>query len=142
MIGEMSPGKTVQLAVVRDGVERRYSVTLGEQPSEKGDSSTLSGGASSSWGLDGVSLDALTPEFARQYGVARNVKGVAVQRVAPESAAAKAGLEVGDIILEVNRHPVTTPEDVTRYIRETQTGTALLFVNHEGQTRYLAVPTK
>ena len=142
MIGEMSAGKTVQLAVVRDGVERRYSVTLGEQPSEKGDSPTLSSGASSSWGLDGVSLNALTPEFARQYGVVRNVKGVAVQRVAPESAAAKAGLEAGDIILEVNRHPVTTPEDVTRYILETQTGTALLFVNHEGQTRYLAVPTK
>ena len=63
-------------------------------------------------------------------------------RVDPDSAAGKAGLEAGDVILEVNRHPVTSPEDVNRYIGESQAGTALLFVNHEGQTRYLAIPTK
>jgi serine protease Do len=142
MIGEMSPGKTVQLAVIRDGLDRQYAVTLGEQPSEKGGSSTVSGGVSSSRALDGVSLETLTPDFARQYGVTRNVKGVAVRRVDSESAAAKSGLEAGEVILEVNRHPVTTTDEVTRYIRESQTDTALLFVNHEGQTRYLTIPTK
>jgi len=142
MIGEMSPGKTVQLAVIRDGLDRQYAVTLGEQPSEKGGSPTVSGGAASSRALDGVSLETLTPDFARQYGVTRNVKGVAVRRVDPESAAAKSGLEAGDVILEVNRHPVTTTDDITRYVRESQTDTALLFVNHDGQTRYLTIPTK
>ena len=142
MIGEMSPRKTVQLAVVRDGIERRHSVTLGEQQSDKLASSSVFGGASSLRALDGVSLEALTPDSARQYGLTRNMKGVAIQRVDPDSAAGKAGLEAGDVILEVNRHPVTSTEDVNRYIGESQTGTALLFVNHEGQTRYLAIPTK
>jgi len=142
MIGEMSPGKVVQMAVVRDGMERQYSVTLGEQPSDKVAASNVLGGASSLRALDGVSLEALTPDSARQYGLTRNMKGVAVRRVDPDSAAAKAGLEAGDVILEVNRHPVTSTEDVNRYIGESQTGTALLFVNHEGQTRYLAIPTK
>ena len=142
MIGEMSPGKVVQMAVVRDGMERQYSVTLGEQPSDKVAASNVLGGASSLRALDGVSLEALTPDSARQYGLTRNMKGVAVRRVDPDSAAAKAGLEAGDAILEVNRHPVTSTEDVNRYIGESQTGTALLFVNHEGQTRYLAIPTK
>jgi serine protease Do len=143
MIGEMSPGKTVQLAVVRDGIERKYSVTLGEQPSEdQSGSSGISGGSSSPGALDGVSLDALTPESARQYGLTRNTKGVAVRRVDPDSAAAKAGLESGDVILEVNRHPVTSAEEVHRYIHEGATGTALLFVNHQGQTRYIAIPAK
>jgi len=142
MIGEMSPGKVVQMAVVRDGMERQYSVTLGEQPSDKVAASNVLGGASSLRALDGASLEALTPDSARQYGLTRNMKGVAVRRVDPDSAAAKAGLEAGDVILEVNRHPVTSTEDVNRYIGESQTGTALLFVNHEGQTRYLAIPTK
>jgi serine protease Do len=142
MIGDMSPGKTVQLGVVRDGVERRYSVTLGEQPSDKGESPKVIGGVSSSRALDGVSLEALTPESARQYGLTRNMKGVVARRVEPDSAAAKAGLEAGDVILEVNRHPVTSTEDVNRYIHESPTDTALLFVNHENQTRYLAIPTK
>ena len=142
MIGEMSPGKTVQLAVVRDGIERRYSVTLGEQPSDKVAWSNVFGGASSLRALDGVSLEALTPDSARQYGLTRNMKGVAVRRVDPDSVAAKAGLEAGDVILEVNRHPVTSTEDVNRYIGESQTDTALLFVKHEDETRYLAIPTK
>ena len=104
MIGEMSPGKTVQLAVVRDGIERLYSVTLGEQTSDKDDLSRVSGGASLSGALDGVSLEALTRESPRQSGLTRSMKGVAVRRVDHDSAAAKAGLDAGDIILEVNRH--------------------------------------
>ena len=142
MIGEMSPGKVVQMAVVRDGMGRQYSVTLGEQPSDKVAASNVLDGASSLRALNGVSLEALTPDSARQYGLTRNMKGVAVRRVDPDSAAGKAGLEAGDVILEVNRHPVTSTEDVNRYIGESPTGTALLFVNHEGQTRYLAIPTK
>jgi serine protease Do len=140
MIGELSPGKAVQLAVVRDGTERRHSVTLGEQPSEK--EANVPGEAPSLRALDGVSLEAVTPESARQYGLTRTTKGVAVQRVDSDSSAAKAGLEAGDVILEVNRHPVTSTEDVNRYVHESPTDTALLFVRHEGQTRYLAIPTK
>jgi serine protease Do len=142
MIGEMSPGKTVQLAVVRDGVERGYPVTLGEQPSNGGASGNASRGASSLRALDGVSLEALTPELTRHYGLTRNMKGVAVRRVDPDSAAAKAGLEAGDVILEVNRHPVTSTEDVNRYMNESPSDAALLFLNRQGQTRYLAIPTK
>jgi serine protease Do len=142
MIGEMSPGKRVQLAVLRDGIEQRYAVTLGDQPSDKADSASVSRGGSSSRALDGVSLEAVTPESARQLGLSRTMKGVVVRRVDPDSAAAKAGLEAGDVILEVNRHPVTNTEDVTRYIHESPADTALLFVNHESQTRYLAIPTK
>ena len=48
MIGDMSPGKTVQLALTRDGVERRYSVTLGEQPSGKRSSMDMRISAASS----------------------------------------------------------------------------------------------
>jgi serine protease Do len=142
MIGEMSPGEAVQMSVVRDGIERQYSVTLGEQPSDKVAASNVLGGASSLRALNGVSLEALTPDSARQYGLTPNMKGVAVRRVDPDSAAAKAGLEAGDVIIEVNRHPVTSTEDVNRYIRESQADTALLFVNHDRQTRYLAIPTK
>ena len=60
----------------------------------------------------------------------------------PNSAAATAGLEAGDVILEVNRRPVTNAEEVKRYINEGATDTALLFVNHDGRSRYLAIPTK
>jgi len=84
----------------------------------------------------------LTPQFSRQYGITGNLKDVGVRRVDPNSAAAEAGLEQGDVILEVNHQPVNTVEQLTRYINEGTADTALLFVNHDGRTRYLAIPTK
>jgi membrane-associated protease RseP (regulator of RpoE activity) len=77
---------------------------------------------------------------ARQYGVARNTQGVVVRRVDPDSAAAQAGLQTGDVILEVNRQPVSTVDQVNSYINEGTSETALLFVNHDGRTRYVVTP--
>jgi serine protease Do len=141
MIGEMAPGRNVRLTVIHDGNERVYPVTLGEQSgnrNEAGDGSKASAGRA----LDGVSLEALTPEFARQYGIARNTNGVAVRRVDPDSAAAQAGLEPGDVILEVNRQRVSSVEQVHKYVSEGATDTTLLFVNHDGRTRYVVIPAR
>ena len=141
MIGEMAPGRNVRLTVIHDGNERVYPVTLGEQSgnrNEAGDGSKASAGRA----LDGVSLEALTPEFARQYGIARNTNGVGVRRVDPDSAAAQAGLEPGDVILEVNRQPVSSVEQVHKYVSEGTTDTTLLFVNHDGRTRYVVIPAR
>ena len=42
-----------------------------------------------------------------------NTKGVVVSRVAPDSPAAEAGIQRGDIVREVNRQPVTDIESYT-----------------------------
>jgi len=126
---------------MRDGSEREYPITLGEQLGDRSGANTGSK-ASADRALDGVSLEALTPEFSRQYGIARNTKGVAVRRVDPDSAAAQAGLEPDDVILEVNRQPVSSVEQVNRYLGEGTTGTTLLFVSHDGRSRYVVIPTR
>jgi serine protease Do len=141
MIGELAPGRNVRLTVIRDGSERIYPVTLGEQSGNRNQAGNESK-ASAGRALDGVSLEALTPEFARQYGIARNRNGVAVRRVDPDSAAAQAGLEPGDVILEVNRQPVSSVEQVQKYVSEGTTDTTLLFVNHDGRTRYVVIPAR
>ncbi len=43
--------------------------------------------------------------------------GPIVSKVVPNSPAHKAGLSVGDIIIDVNKHKVTTPEDIDRYLK-------------------------
>jgi serine protease Do len=128
MIGEMSPARTVRLAVVRDGAERQFSVTLAEQPGDRtSNTSATSAVTSSARTLDGVSLEPVA-------------QGLAVRRVDPDSAAARAGLQPGDIILEVNRQSVATVDQLNRHIRAGTTDSTLLFVNREGQTRYVAIP--
>lgn len=142
MIGEMSPGRSVQVTVVRDGDERQYPVTLGEQPAQPTEARGNNGRTAAERVLEGVSVADLTPEFSRQYGLPGSTKGVAVRRVDPNSRAAEAGLEPGDVILEINRQPVSTVEQLNRYINEAASDSVLLFVNHDGRTRYLVIPSR
>jgi serine protease Do len=141
MIGEMPPERTVRLTIIRDGNERVYPVTLGEQPGNRNEAGNESK-APAARALDGVSLEALTPSLSRQYGIAMDTKGVAVRRVDPDSPAGRAGLEPGDVILEVNRQPVSSVEQVREYVTKGTTDTTLLFVNHDGRTRYVVISTR
>jgi serine protease Do len=142
MIAEMVPGRNVRLTVLRDGNERQYPVTLGEQSTKPKDAPQAANASSAERALEGISLQAVTPEFLKQHALAPNTKGVAVRRADPDSAAAQAGLQTGDLILEVNRQPVNSVEEVSRYLNHGNTGTALLFVNHEGRNRYVAIEVK
>jgi serine protease Do len=49
-----------------------------------------------------------------QLQLPTDVKGVVVTNVQPGSPADNAGISRGDVILEVNRHPVQTADDVKR----------------------------
>jgi len=142
MIGEMTPGRAVRLTVMRDGFERQQSVTLGEQPGEHSEARSVNGGTATDRVLDGVSLETVAPELSNRYGLGRNTKGVAIRRVAPNSAAAEAGLEQGDVILEVNRQPVGTVDQLNRQLNEATSDTTLLLVSREGHTRYIVISTK
>ncbi|PYV66953.1 MAG: hypothetical protein DMG96_40855 [Acidobacteria bacterium] len=142
MIGQMKPVRIVHLSVVREGTERDYAVTLGKQPADKNDSCWESGGNSADRILDGVSVETLTPEIAHEFGISRTTKGVLVQRVDPDSDAAQAGLEPGDVILEVDRHAVTTVEQLRRYINESNADSTILFVSRDGRKRYVVISSK
>src|SRR6185503_2300865 len=58
----------------------------------------------------GLTVESITPELADQFGVEK-VEGVIVTEVENGSAAAKKGLQAGDIITEVNQRPVRTPKE-------------------------------
>jgi hypothetical protein len=62
-----------------------------------------------------------------------------VGRVLPESPAARAGLEVGDIITSVDGAPVSSPMALARPIREAEDGaTVTLEVWRDGKVQTLA----
>lgn len=72
------------------------------------------------WGLGrggylGVHLIDLTPELRRHFGV-DEAAGVLVGTVADDSPAARAGLEVGDIVTSIDTHPASGRGAVARRI--------------------------
>ncbi|MDQ6894725.1 MAG: PDZ domain-containing protein [Acidobacteriota bacterium] len=75
-------------------------------------------------GFLGVSLIGITPELRAHYGAPRDA-GVLVGRVEKDSAAAKAGIEVGDILTSVGGEHVDSPVEVTRALRGHKKGDAM-----------------
>jgi serine protease Do len=134
----------VKLEVVRDGKPRQVEVKLAERPDETETTSRAGGqGADadkSSGDLLGVRVQDLTPELAQRARVDPGTKGVVVTAVAPDSPAATAGLDPGDVILEINRQPVTSVADYKKAVSKLKKGeTVLLRVRSGPAVQYLPV---
>jgi len=87
----------------------------------------------------GLTLQTVTPAVAADYGLPRN-RGVLVVQVAPGDAAAEAGLQPGDIIVEVEQAPVAAVEDFRAGLRRrAELHTILLLVDREGNTIFMTM---
>ena len=60
----------------------------------------------------GIRLGTLTPDLRDQLQAPTDIHGAVIEQVQPGSPADIAGLQQGDIILEVNRHKVQSASDV------------------------------
>jgi serine protease Do len=69
----------------------------------------------------GVSIQPLTPELAKSFG-AKEPRGVLISDVVPDSPAAKAGLQPGDILLEFDGKKMEGPGDLQRAVGLTEPG--------------------
>ena len=102
---------------------------LGSRNAEGNESSGESHGKAR-WG---VGLGNLTPDLREQLQAPREVHGAVIEQVQPGSPADNAGLQQGDIILEVNRKKVQSVSDVQQALSSVPKGQdALLLVWSNG----------
>ncbi|MEZ6106103.1 MAG: Do family serine endopeptidase [Pirellulaceae bacterium] len=132
-------GKTQAVRVMRDGRE----ITLNYEPAAAPEEFGLAASSSRSTppartGALGLEVRELTPEVASEMGM-EGETGLIVSSVRPDSSAAKAGIDVGMIIVQVNRQEVTTAADFDRLVREDKDGSILLLVRSEQGSRFVVV---
>ena len=145
-VGVIPPGHTVKLDVVREGRSRAVDVKLAERPDERepsGRTPSRSGSEKEQGDLLGLSVQDVTPQLARRSQVDASTRGAVVVDVAQDSPAADAGLEPGDIVVEVNRRPVGSASDYRTAVKSVKKGdTALLRIKHGQSTTYVPVRVK
>jgi serine protease Do len=129
-----APGTRVKLTILRDGREMELTVAIGKL---QGDESGLSAETGELPKL-GLGLQALTPELAQRLGY-DGEQGVLVASVDPGSPAARAGIERGDLILEIDRQAVADPKQARSLLGKGEEKTHLLLIRHGEATRYLAL---
>ena len=132
LIGQKQPGTKVTLTVLRNGKSMTVPVTLEElgKHSAEGSDNPSKGEGKMRWG---IGLANLTPELRDQLQAPREIHGALIEQVQPGSSADNAGLQRGDIILEVNRHKVQSASEVKEALSNVPKGQdALLLVWSNG----------
>lgn len=132
-IAEMAPGSKVALGIWRNGAKQTATATLEARPAF-----FVFNGPNGDWmapmppmppmppGWEGPSVmmgqaprvgfegETLTPQLAEFFGVK---EGVLVRTVSEKTAASKAGLKAGDVIIKVSGTPVSSTREISGIVR-------------------------
>ncbi len=139
-IAALAPNTNTKLTIFRDGREQNVEVKLGRFPGSKS-LAALSRGKAGGKELESLGLSlAPATDFAKG-----SKKGVYVTDVNEKSIAADKGLRRGDIILEVNFRPVSTPDDVIAAVKSAKSkGRPAVMVRFRSRKReaFVALPIK
>jgi len=132
-------GGTVDLEIVRDKETIHVTVTLEERPSEEELYGSTAPGATESQAVMkfGLTVGEVTPSLAQRLGL-HSYQGVVIMKVEPGSRAYWAGLEVDDVILEIDRQKITSVDDWNEIVSEMDEDANPMFtIVRDGRTRFL-----
>ena len=125
LVARTAPGEKVRVKILRDKRELTIPVRVEKLKDEE-----VNVSAQEKDHL-GLTVQKVTPEIAESMGIKR-AEGVVITSVEPGSAADEAGLEQGDIIVEVNRKLI---HDLSEYKKAVaaQKGKRILFLVRRGE---------
>ncbi len=130
-------GSKATITVVRQGKEIQVPVTVGEQP---GAVKVARADGEATQVLAGLDVQPLDARAARALGIDPKLTGVVVAAVEPDSAADRAGLQPGDVIREIDRHPIASVKDFEKAAAQIKKDRrTLLLINRRGASLYLSV---
>ena len=132
VIGESRPGTQVKLKIWRQGETRELSASLGEMPAEKV-ARADTGGSKGQPGKLGVAVRPLTDEERKQIEADG---GLMVEQA--EGAAARAGVQAGDVILALNNQPVKSVDQLRKLVDKSR-GSVALLIQREGNKIFVPI---
>jgi serine protease Do len=137
MVASTPISTTVPIEVIRGTKHLTINAKIAELKDEQVASAQGDEVPGTSWGMQ---VQDITPEIAQQLHIDK-AKGVVIRSVRPDSAAAEAGLQSGDMVLEINHHKVTSADEFASLARGAQKDkkSALLLVQRGNSTLYTVI---
>jgi serine protease Do len=138
-------GTVVDLTIIRSQATLHVKVTLAERPSEEelyGEETTSprAGSPAEAAQKFGLTVGPITPSIAQRLGL-HSTQGVVIMGVAAGSRAYWAGLQEGDVLLEISRDPVPSVEEWDRIVSQAPDDADVVFtILRSGRQLYVPLP--
>jgi serine protease Do len=142
-VSEVNPGTHLTLGIMRNGNPMKVNVTVGEYhaPGAQVADDDSNGGPKS--GKLGLAVADINPNERQQLNLPDSVHGAVIQTVRPASPADDAGLQPGDVILEVNRKPTPSANQFVSQVHSNPNAQdVLLLVWSKGAASYRTLHTE
>lgn len=150
IVAESPVGKEVDIVIVRKGVEQTVKVTLGrlEDGEKLGDAAAADqtqpdAPAAETATVLGMTIEELDDAGREKFGIGKDVSGVVVTAVAPDSVAAERGVAVGDVITEIAQETVKGPKEVADRIaklkQQGRKNALLMLSSKNGELRFVTM---
>jgi serine protease Do len=137
-VARIRPGETATVKVLRGGEAKTLKAKVGQLEDDKAVARKPSG-RNDEGTLNGVTVADLDARMRRQFNVPAKVEGALVTQVEADSAAAEAGLQPGDVILEINHEKVSAADEAVKLTEGPKEKTTLLKLWSRNTTRFLVV---
>jgi serine protease Do len=121
-----SIGQEIELTVVENRKERKVRAIIGEQPPAPQSRRTRN--TRLEYPLAGVEVADIDEPAIQEYGIHPSSKGAVVSFVEEGCAAELAGIMEGDVIIELNKHPVQSVNEYSSWSQRLKKETAVLVV--------------
>ncbi len=136
LVADTPVGRQVSLSIIREGKPSSLSVKVAELQDPVRQAAAGSPDKRSSFGL---TVEPVTPSVAHELGLTA-ARGVVVRDVQDGSPASDAGIQPGDVIAEVDHHPIRDLTDMRRALDRHAKGAPLVMrLNREGNSLYVSV---
>jgi serine protease Do len=145
MISAMKPGTNAKIVLWRDGKEMTVTAKIRGDQQEGSVVKASADGKQADKKAEptsyGVSLAPISKEMRQGMKLDDSVKGAVIAAVEPGSPAEDIGLKSGDILQQVGRDAVDSPQAAVDKLKEAKkTGKPVLMkVYREGMTRFVAI---
>ncbi|MGO9620707.1 MAG: DegQ family serine endoprotease [Desulfobaccales bacterium] len=138
LVADTPPGTKVSVKVLRDGKEKTFNLAVSELTEERQASEAKEEGAGEKNPL-GLLVQNITPELAKRFHL-RDTKGVLVEGVEQDSAAAEAGMQAGDIVMEIDNQAINTVKDFQTAVDRLKKESYVRFlIKRQSRTQYLTL---
>ncbi|MCX8996414.1 Do family serine endopeptidase [Rhizobiaceae bacterium BDR2-2] len=162
IVAESPIGAPVEARVLRDGKEEAVQITLGrledqetasvgkadDAPTDDSAASAPDAGSDADANADsvavlGMTLAYLDDDSRKTYGIGEGVDGLVITEVSPGSGAEKAGLKVGEVVVEIAQEFMATPSDASGRVdalkKEGRRSAHMMIAGPDGNLRFVGV---